>query len=89
MSNLNPSHPSIEGMDRVTTAAKQLRSRTLRDIAARINSNLKLTRTTTRLLCAFAIAAGAFWATMVTSPPNAGKFTVAPQPNTNGAQRRE
>jgi hypothetical protein len=44
MSNLNPSHPSIEGMDRLTTAAKQLRGRTLRHIAARINSDLKLTK---------------------------------------------
>jgi hypothetical protein len=69
MSNLNPSHPSIEGMDRLTTAAKRLRGKTLRHIAARINSDLKLTKTTTRLLGAFAIAAGAFWAIMVTSPP--------------------
>jgi hypothetical protein len=63
MSNLNPR------LDRLMTAAKQLPSRTIRHIAARINSNLNLTKTATGLLCAFAIAAGAFWATMVISPP--------------------
>ena len=69
MSNLNPRHPSIEEMDRLMTAAKQLPSRAPRHIAARINSNLNLTKTATGLLCAFAVAAGAFWATMVISPP--------------------
>ena len=69
MSNLNPRYPSLGEMDRLTAAAKQLPSRTVRHIAARINSNLKLTKTSTGLFCAFAIAAGAFWAIMVISPP--------------------
>jgi hypothetical protein len=69
MRNLKPRHPSIEEMDRPMTAAKQLPSRAPRHIAAWINSNLKLTKTSTGLLCAFAVAAGAFWATMVISPP--------------------
>jgi hypothetical protein len=38
MSNLNPRRSSIEEMDRLMTAAKQLPSRPPRHIAARINS---------------------------------------------------
>jgi hypothetical protein len=69
MRNLKPRHPSIEEKDRPMTVAKQLPNRAPRHIAAWINSNLNLTKTATGLLCAFAIAAGAFWATMVISPP--------------------
>jgi hypothetical protein len=69
MKDLRPLFPSVGEMDRLMNAAKQLRSSTLRQAAARVNSNLYLTKTVTGLLCAFAIAVGAFWVTMVTSPP--------------------